>query len=250
MNKSIIIALIAGILIGYLLFAFTPLGKRYEFWTGVRGTGYKIDKWTGRIWWCHGYGGCEDVTLSQKVKAQEEKSTEEPVNQQVVNEQEKTDERSPEQVSFDETQALAELIRKGYLSEDNAEITKEEVNKLNEYRGFLDSFKIQNIEIKRELIGVKECTIVSVSILNESNFTAYDFTLMAKYYRDGLLIDSQELEYNDSIGKNLAKSVTFQIPESLDDNNYYTNYGLFQPEYNWDDIVIKIIAAKRIVPLD
>lgn len=66
MNKSIIGALIVGIVIGYLIFAYTPLGKRYEFWKGDRGSGYKFDKWTGRVWFCYGVRGCEDVTLPRK----------------------------------------------------------------------------------------------------------------------------------------------------------------------------------------
>lgn len=49
-----IVGFIIGILIGFILFAVTPLGNRYFFikkddeLTSI----YRFDTWTGQAWWC------------------------------------------------------------------------------------------------------------------------------------------------------------------------------------------------------
>ena len=50
--KQVIIGFIIGVIIGFLIFAYTPLGNRYKMVSGPRGLSFKIDKWTGKSWRC------------------------------------------------------------------------------------------------------------------------------------------------------------------------------------------------------
>lgn len=52
---KLFIGLILGLIIGFVLFAATPLGNRYYFLkTGKEEdlSLYKADTWTGRAWFC------------------------------------------------------------------------------------------------------------------------------------------------------------------------------------------------------
>ena len=47
-------SLIIGIIIGFVIFAFTPIGLRYELITNSPGNlFYRIDKWTGETQFCY-----------------------------------------------------------------------------------------------------------------------------------------------------------------------------------------------------
>jgi len=47
-----VIAVLIGIVIGFVVFAYTPIGNRYEVKTiGERAAFYKYDKWTGQTYW-------------------------------------------------------------------------------------------------------------------------------------------------------------------------------------------------------
>jgi len=47
-----VIAVLIGIVIGFVVFAYTPIGNRYEVKSvgGGRAVFYKYDKWTGRTY--------------------------------------------------------------------------------------------------------------------------------------------------------------------------------------------------------
>ena len=46
-------AVLIGIVIGFVVFAYTPIGNRYEVKSvgGGREVFYKYDKWTGQTYW-------------------------------------------------------------------------------------------------------------------------------------------------------------------------------------------------------
>ena len=48
-----VIAVLIGIIIGFVAFAYTPIGNRYEVKSvgGGRAVFYKYDKWTGQTYW-------------------------------------------------------------------------------------------------------------------------------------------------------------------------------------------------------
>lgn len=50
--KEMIIGFVIGALVGFILFAYTPLGNRYFIATSPRGNAYKIDRWTGETYHC------------------------------------------------------------------------------------------------------------------------------------------------------------------------------------------------------
>lgn len=50
--KEMILGIVIGLIIGFILFAYTPLGNRYFISTSPRGFAYKIDRWTGQTWFC------------------------------------------------------------------------------------------------------------------------------------------------------------------------------------------------------
>ena len=47
------IAVLIGIVIGFVVFAYTPIGTRYEVKSvgGGQAVFYKYDKWTGQTYW-------------------------------------------------------------------------------------------------------------------------------------------------------------------------------------------------------
>ena len=48
----IVIAVLIGIVIGFVVFAYTPIGNRYEVKSIDRtAVLYKYDKWTGQTYW-------------------------------------------------------------------------------------------------------------------------------------------------------------------------------------------------------
>ena len=49
----IVIAVLIGIVIGFVVFAYTPIGNRYEVKSvgGGKAVFYKYDKWTGQTYW-------------------------------------------------------------------------------------------------------------------------------------------------------------------------------------------------------
>lgn len=70
--KQLIIGLIIGIIIGFALFAYAPIGHRYTFEAyqeavpGVFAV-YKYDNWNGRAWLCtyapaKSYRTCFEIT--------------------------------------------------------------------------------------------------------------------------------------------------------------------------------------------
>ena len=62
-------AFIIGAVLGFLIFAFTPIGNRYYFqqWTKAMGV-YRYDKWTGKAWLCSSRfdSGCVEQTAPKK----------------------------------------------------------------------------------------------------------------------------------------------------------------------------------------
>ena len=47
-----VIAVLIGIIIGFVAFAYTPIGNRYEVKSvGSTAIFYKYDKWTGQTYW-------------------------------------------------------------------------------------------------------------------------------------------------------------------------------------------------------
>ncbi len=65
-----IIGFIIGILIGFILFAITPLGNRYYFMKvgdDAAVSLYRVDTWTGQAWYCvadadNKLNGCAEIT--------------------------------------------------------------------------------------------------------------------------------------------------------------------------------------------
>ena len=48
----IVIAVLIGIIIGFVAFAYTPIGNRYEIKLAHNSRAvYKYDKWTGQTYW-------------------------------------------------------------------------------------------------------------------------------------------------------------------------------------------------------
>jgi len=45
-----VIAVLIGIVIGFVAFAYTPIGNRYEIKPSASGRVFKYDKWTGQTY--------------------------------------------------------------------------------------------------------------------------------------------------------------------------------------------------------
>ena len=45
-----VIAVLIGIVIGFVVFAYTPIGNRYEIKPSAKGQVFKYDKWTGQTY--------------------------------------------------------------------------------------------------------------------------------------------------------------------------------------------------------
>lgn len=66
---KVIIGFIVGMVVGFVLFAITPLGNRYFFMKPGDDltTIYKVDTWTGKAWFCAADSnikkrGCIEIT--------------------------------------------------------------------------------------------------------------------------------------------------------------------------------------------